>query len=1192
MKKFRLVDNAFGWLAFLIAAICYISTIEPTASFWDCPEFISTGYKLEVGHPPGAPFFMLTANLFSQLVSDPSQVAYMVNVMSALLSACTILFLFWTVTHLVRRLLIDSWDELTPAKTIAIEASGMVGALIYAFSDTFWFSAVEGEVYAYSSAFTAVVFWLILKWEDHADEPHADRWLILIFYMTGLSIGVHLLNLLCLPAIVLVWYYKRYQHQDPKKDLKGSLIALGISFVILAAVLYGVVPGIVRVGGWFELFFVNTLGCPFNTGEIVYIALLIGITVWAIYETFCNRSSLRQNVAFTLAIGLLGIPFTGWSLLSVLFGFVVLIVVFFILQYKQAGKPLISARVKNTSLLCMLMLIIGYSSYAVIVIRSSANPPMDQNSPEDFFTLGEYMGREQYGTRPLFYGQAFTSQVELEVDGKYCKPVVKKGDPVYQRKEKASPDEPDQYFVLNTKDQYKYAQNMLFPRMYDSSHGQGYDMWMNGIDGTEVSYDRCGEPMTVMMPSQIDNLWFFITYQCNFMYWRYFMWNFAGRQNDIQGNGEPEHGNWITGIAPLDNLRLGNQDNLPDDLKNNKGHNVFYCLPLILGLLGLFWQSLMKQQKGIRQFWVVFFLFFMTGLAIVIYLNQTPNQPRERDYAYAGSFYAYAIWCGMGVAALYELSRRYLKKVNPVAIASIVSILTILVPIQMVSQTWDDHDRSGRYTCRDFGQNYLMSLQDEGNPIVYTNGDNDTFPLWYNQDVEGVRTDARVCNLSYLQTDWYIDQMVRPAYDSPSLPITWPRIQYAGRANDYVQVDPELKSHLQDLYELYPHEAHELLGDNPFELKNILKLWVRNDVNEYQRSVLELLVGEGNSVHVIPTDTVFVTIDKDAVRRSGMLMQGDSIPDRMVISLKGRSALYKNDLMMLEMIANANWVRPIYVAMTVGEDNYMNLWQNFVQEGLVNRITPFTTTMTDDAGNKVPAPGAENFDTDKTLDMVLHRYKYGGLDKPGLYLDETVMRMCYTHRRIIAQLLTNLVSKGRYDDAKKVLALSEKMIPTYNVPDCFDSGSLEITKAYAAVGDKKMTLEHLRNLWKRSTQYINYYYNQPSAWFYSSQREIILNFYCLEKCADIISSTNPAWTKELGVMEFVRPLWQQSTSVVKQNMATGQIISKDKENYMHFLVLQHLNMIVETLDRAQSDKYMQELVGLMTQYTDMGGNLK
>ena len=790
MKRFKLVDNILGWLAFLIAAIVYCSTVEPTASFWDCPEFITTGYKLEIGHPPGAPFFMLTANLFSQFASDPSQVALMVNMMSALLSATCILFLFWTITHLTRKLILKDWGAMTTAKLIAIEASGMVGALIYTFSDTFWFSAVEGEVYAYSSAFTAVVFWLILKWEDHADEPHSDRWLVLIMYMTGLSIGVHLLNLLCVPAIVLVFYYRKF----PNANLKGSLIALVISFVLVAAILYGVVPGIITVGGWFELFFVNTLGCPFNTGVIIYIILLVATVIWAIRESYIERNFKRSNLSFVLAVGMLGVPFYGYGWSAFFIGVVVLAALWFVVSRIRNKKPLVSARIKNTTLLCMLMLMIGYSTYAVIVIRSSANPTMDQNSPEDIFTLGSYLSRDQYGDNPLVYGEAYTSQVKLDIEDGMCKPHIDYGAPVYQRKEKASPDEKDSYFIVSRKRDYAYAQNMLFPRMWSSDHADAYESWMGGVEGTQVPYDRCGEPIMVKMPTMLENLRFFLSYQCNFMYWRYFMWNFAGRQNDIQGNGELEHGNWLTGISFIDNLRLGDQSKLPDDLKQNKGHNVFYCLPLLLGLIGLFWQAY-RGQRGIRQFWVVFFLFFMTGLAIVLYLNQTPMQPRERDYAYAGSFYAFAIWCGIGVAAIIDLLKKY-AKLNGTAVAAVVSILCLLVPIQMASQTWDDHDRSGRYVCRDFGQNYLMSLQDKGNPIIFTNGDNDTFPLWYNQEVEGVRTDARVCNLSYLATDWYIDQMCRDAYDSPAVPISWPRLDYCSGTNEYVEVLPQGKSQI------------------------------------------------------------------------------------------------------------------------------------------------------------------------------------------------------------------------------------------------------------------------------------------------------------------------------------------------------------------------------------------------------------
>ena len=1076
MKQYKLVNNVLGWFTFFVAAFVYCSTIEPTASFWDCPEFITTGYKLEVGHPPGAPFFMLTANLFSQFASDPSQVARMVNTMSALLSATTILFLFWSITHLARKLILKDWSEMTLGKLIAIQASGLVGALIYTFSDTFWFSAVEGEVYAYSSAFTAIVFWLILKWEDHADEPHSDRWLVLIAYMTGLSIGVHLLNLLCLPAIVLVYCYRRFPHIE----LKGSLLALVGSFVLVAAVLYGVVPGIITVAGWFELLFVNTLGCPFNTGEIIYIVLLVAIVIWAIYESYVDKSFKRQNISFVLSVGMLGIPFRGMTWSAAILGLVILAAIYFGLNYrKKIGKdlvPVVTARFKNTALLCMLMLMIGYSSYAVIVIRSAANPPMDQNSPEDVFTLGSYLSRDQYGDSPLLYGQAYTSQVAYDVDGNMCVPKHKEGAAIWQRKEKASEGEKDSYFVVSHKDKLIYAQNMLFPRMHSSAHAGAYENWMGGVEGTQVPYDRCGEPVMVKMPTQMENIRFFLSYQCNFMYWRYFMWNFAGRQNDIQGNGEPEHGNWITGISFIDDWMLGDQSKMPAELKANKGHNVFYCLPLLLGLIGLFWQA-WRGQRGIRQFWVVFFLFFMTGLAIVLYLNQTPQQPRERDYAYAGSFYAYAIWCGLGVLAIYDMLKKKLKG-NDVAVAGVVGVACLLVPIQMASQTWDDHDRSGRYTCRDFGQNYLMTLQDKGNPIIFTNGDNDTFPLWYNQETEGVRTDARVCNLSYLQTDWYIDQMKRPAYDSPSVPITWPRIDFCSGTNDYIEVRPAMKQQLLDFYREYPKEARAAFGDEPFEVKNIMKYWVRS---------------KDNDTHVIPTDTLYITIDKEAVRRSGMMMASDTIPDRMVISLAGKRAIYKNDMMMLEMLAQCNWERPLYVATTVGSDNYMNLGDNFVQEGLAYRITPFNTK----------APGAKNFDTEKVYNNVMNRFKWGGLDKPGLYIDETVMRMCYTHRHLLAQLAMQLIAEGQNAKAEKVLRKAEKVLPEYNVPYTFMSGAADMARAYALIGKKADAARILNKVWADAKSYADYYLQLTGSRFMMSQNDVLRQLYIMQNIADI-----------------------------------------------------------------------------------------
>ena len=1115
MKQYKLVDNIFGWVAFIIAAFVYCSTIEPTASFWDCPEFITTAYKQEIGHPPGAPFFMLMGNFFTHFASDATQVAKMVNTMSALLSAVCIMFLFWTITHLARKLIIGDWKEMTTSKLIAIEASGMVGALIYTFSDTFWFSAVEGEVYAFSSAFTAVVFWLILKWEDHADEPHSDRWLVLIAYMTGLSIGVHLLNLLCIPAIVLVYYYKKVPHAN----LKGSLLALVLSFLVVVAVLYGVVPGIITVGGWFELFFVNVLGCPFNTGEIVYIICLVASVIWGIYETYnaSEKNEKKQNIAFVLGFGMLGIPFYGYGWTAVVCGIIVLAVLWLALTYKRKKEvvtgvdevtgiakkkmqrvPLVTARIKNTALLCMLMLMIGYSSYALIVIRSSANPPMDQNSPEDIFTLGSYLSRDQYGDRPLLYGQAYTSQVALEVDGNMCKPVMQEGAPVYQRKEKASADEKDSYFVVSHKNKYIYAQNMLFPRMYSSAHAQAYEDWMGGVDGTEVPYDRCGENIMVKMPSQIDNIRFFLSYQCNFMYWRYFMWNFAGRQNDIQGNGEPEHGNWISGFSFIDDQLYGDQSKLPDDLKENKGHNVFYCMPLILGLIGLFWQAWYTRKRkvvkngveteevlpvGIQQFWVVFFLFFMTGLAIVIYLNQTPMQPRERDYAYAGSFYAYAIWCGLGVVAILDILKQKMK-LSGTAISAIVAVITLLVPIQMASQTWDDHDRSGRYTCRDFGQNYLMSLQEKSHPIIFTNGDNDTFPLWYNQEVEGVGTDARVCNLSYLQTDWYIDQMMRPAYDSPSVPITWPRLDFCSGTNEYVSVQPEAKQQILEFYKQDPENAKKQFGNEPFELKNILKYWVRS---------------KNPDMHVIPTDTLYITIDKEAVKKSGMMMASDSIPDKMVISLAGKSALYKNDLMMLEMLAQSNWTRPLYVALTVGQENYMNLGDNFVQEGLVNRITPFTT-------NK---PGAKNFDTEKTYHNIMTRFKFGNLKQKGLYLDETTMRMCYTHRRLLAQTALQLIAEGKKQKAINILKKADVEIPAYNVTLDYMSGALDMARGWLMTGQKAKGKEYVEAVWKNASQYLNYYLSLSNDHFLQSQNDCIRQIMIMQSTCDVAGMVSP-----------------------------------------------------------------------------------
>jgi len=1068
MKTYKITNNLLGWIVFAIAAFTYCSTIEPTASFWDCPEFISTAAKLEVGHPPGAPFFMLMGNFFSQFAGDASQIAKMINTMNALLSAGCILFLFWSITHLAKALICEKGEEPSLGQLISIMGSGVAGALIYTWSDTFWFSAVEGEVYAFSSFFTALVFWLILKWEDNADQPRSDKWLVFIAYLVGISIGVHLLNLLCIPAIVLVYYYAKAKNANAK----GSLIVLTISAILVAAVLYGIVPGIVKVGGQFELLFVNTLGMSFNSGLYVFIALLVASLVWALYETIQGTNKTRMNISFLLATALLGIPFYGHGFMSVLIGIVILGAIAAALWMKEV-KP----QILNTALLCMTMIVIGYSSYAVIVIRSTANPPMDQNSPEDIFTLGEYLSREQYGDRPLFFGQTYNSQPNIVEDGKGDLVYeTKKGAPVYQQKDKASADEKDSYRVVREKFElvYPFNQCMLFPRIYSDDHKQAYEQWLGSVTGKTVDFNIPGNgTRQITIPTQADNLKYFFSYQMNFMYWRYFMWNFAGRQNDIQGNGELEHGNWVTGISMLDNPRLGDQSKLPSDLQNNKGHNVFYCLPLILGLLGFFWQAF-RDKKSIQQFWVVFFLFFMTGIAIVIYLNQTPMQPRERDYAYAGSFYAFAIWCGLGIAALAEWLEKMLgksleKRMAAIAASCIALVPAVAVPLQMVSQTWDDHDRSDRFVCRDFGLNYLETIPHDG--VIYTNGDNDTFPLWYNEDTEGKRTDVRVCNLSYLQTDWYIDQMKRPAFSgegqSSPLPISWNRLQYTSGTNEMIDVNPDMgggqtmKDLVKQVYKQDPATAKKLWGDDPFELKTAIKKFV---LHEYSDDVKE--IGEGISA-CLPSDTLHITVDKEAVRRSGMMIPNDSIPDQMIISFKGQNRISKSFMMILEMLAQSNFSRPIYMSTTVGSSNYGSLYYHFIQEGIAWRISPFTFP-----NNK---PMSTVVDTEKMYDNMMNKYSYGNLKQKGLYIDETTQRMCYTHRRWFANLITNLVQEGKIEKAKKALEKCATEIPSYNVSHDAGSGSLELISAYIAVGQNDKALEILSQLEKKCREYITWY---------------------------------------------------------------------------------------------------------------------
>lgn len=995
MKRFKLWNNIVGCVVFAIAAATYLLTIEPTASFWDCGEFISSAFKLEVGHPPGAPFFMMTAHLFTLFASDPTQVAVMVNSMSALFSALTILFLFWTITHLARKVLVRGGEEISLSKMIAILGAGAVGALAYTFSDTFWFSAVESEVYAYSSLFTAVVFWLILKWEDSdVDSPSSDRWLVLIAYLMGLSIGVHLLNLLAIPAIVLVYYFRKYT-----PTWKGVLAALAASVAILAAVLYGLIPGFVKVASWFELLFTNGLGLPFNTGLSVYIVLSIAALVWAIWATQYGKNDVQAKIAFLLSMTLIGVPFMG----GVVLGVIIIAAVAAFLFVKKG----VSRRWMNTIVLCATVMLIGYASYAMIVIRSMANTPMDQNSPEDVFSLQSYLNREQYGDRPLFYGAVYSAPEKLEVKGNVCIPVEQEGDPMWICKEKTEAGEKDRYVVAGYRHRgYEKDERfmMLFPRMYSpkDEHVEAYKSWAN-IKGKRIRVDRCGRQETIVCPTFGENLRFFFSYQMNFMYWRYFMWNFSGRQNDIQGHGELDHGNWITGFDFIDNLMLCDQSQMPDSLKENKGHNRYFMLPLLLGVLGIVWQ-LAKGKKGKQGFWITFTLFFMTGIAIVIYLNQTPYQPRERDYAYAGSFYAFCIWIGLGVLMLAE----GLRKIMPQTAAAVVAVLLgLCAPAIMAEQNWDDHDRSGRYTCRDFGANYLNSCAPNG--IYFCNGDNDTFPIWYNMEVEGTRTDMRACNLSYLSTDWYIDQMKRGAYESAPLPITWER-------KDYVSANLDVSRVID----------HPQFGGT-MPLAQALDLVRRPE-----------LIDDG--IGTIFASTVTVPIDKEQAIATGTVKpeDADKIVDQLEIKLP--RVLEKSKMMVLEMINSNNWERPIYFAATVGDQFYPNVKKYLQLEGMCYRLVPIANE-----------GGRSRVNTEAMYGNMMHKFKFGGIENPNVYIDENIMRMCRTHRMMFAYLADALIGEGQTDKAVEVLDYAAKVIPHETVP--YEAVAAMMAGSYYELGE-------------------------------------------------------------------------------------------------------------------------------------------
>jgi hypothetical protein len=932
MKRYQFYNNIIGWIVFLVASVVYIATIEPTASFWDCGEFIAASFKLEVGHPPGAPFFLLLGRFFSLFAGgNVENVAKMINILSALASAFTILFLFWTITHLAKKMVVRE-DELSVNDMIKIFGSGVIGALAYTFSDTFWFSAVEGEVYGTSSLFTAVVFWAILKWENVADERHANKWIILIAYLMGISIGVHLLNLLAIPAIVFVYYFRKYE-----VTRKGVIFSILISVLILAVMLYVIIPGVVKLATVFELIFVNGFGMPYHSGAIIYILLLLSAIGYLVYWTQKNKKV-----------------------------------------------------VLNTAILAFGVIVIGILSYTTVLIRSAADPPMDQNNPENVFSLLSYLNREQYGQNPLFHGQYYNAPIISASQGKKIY-IMKDGK--YESQYNRPKIEYDKRFTT------------IFPRMWspEPEHIEAYEQW-GKIKGVAINVSsRSGEPEIRRKPTFGENLRFFFRYQVGHMYLRYFMWNFVGRQNDLQGHGEFFKGNWLSGIKFIDESRLGSF------MKENKARNEYYFLPLLLGIIGLMGQFINNR----KDFWIVVLLFIMTGFAIVVYLNQYPFQPRERDYAYAASFYAFSIWIGLGVITLADFLQKKLRGILPGILVFVITL--IAVPGILARENWDDHDRSGRYTARDFASNYLNSC--EPNAVLYTNGDNDTFPLWYIQEVEGIRTDIRVCNLSYLGADWYIDQMARKAYDSDPLPFGMTQDQYRLGKRDYVYLIDRI--------------------DEYVSLK---------DAMDFVRSDDPRTKTYGNirdRIDYIPSRKFKLVIDKSRIIKTGTVDEKDigKTVGEMRWELK-EEAIHKNGLMIFDLIEHNNWERPVYFAVTVARELYMNLQTYFQLEGLAYRLVPIY--------KPVQMGQIGSINSDIMYDNMINKFRWGGVQDSTVYLDENNLRMLGNFRNNFGRLAETLINEGKRDSAKVVLDRCMEIMPYERVP--FDYFMLQIIENYYRLG--------------------------------------------------------------------------------------------------------------------------------------------
>ena len=980
--SFKKLNNIVGWFVFFIATLVYFLTLENTVSWWDCGEYISTAYKLQVGHPPGAPLFQMIGRFFSLFAfGDVTKVALMINAMSALCSSFTILFLFWTITLLSRKIWMKDGENAPLANQIAVLATGVIGALAYTFSDSFWFSAVEGEVYAMSSLFTAITFWAILKWEQVADEPYNYRWLIFIAYLIGLSIGVHLLNLLCIPAVVYVVYFKKYK----KVTFKGFVIAGIISVALVGFIQVILVPAVVSLCGKFELFFVNSLGMPFNIGTFVYFVLLIAAIVLGIY--FTNK-------------------------------------------YKKV--------ILNTVILSFMFILIGYSSFFMLVIRANANTPINENEPSEAVSMLSYLKREQYGSWPLLYGPYYMA-----------KPYdANNGSPVYIRDEAKG-----KYVITDNREGTEpiYDDNVMtiFPRMWNgtkSSYISTYNQYIDRSKMIPVPMKKSdGSSEMVMRPTFMQNLKFFIGYQCNHMYWRYFMWNFVGRQNDIQGHGELENGNWISGIKFIDNARLGDQTNLPKSMTNS-GRTAFYFLPLILGLIGLFYHI----KRDMNNSWVVFLLFFMTGLAIVIYLNQTPFQPRERDYAYAGSFYAFCIWIGIGVLAIIELLQKFMK--NKMVTAVVAFFLCLSVPTVMAASGWEGHNRSEKTSALDWGKNYLKNLPE--NAVIFTRGDNDTFPLWYVQEVEGYRTDVRVCNYMLSSGYWYVHQMGRKQYESERLPLSLTPEQYDNGVNEPVFI--------QELF------------TEPVELKDAID-FIKSDNPRTKVSLMS-----GTKANYLPARNLKLTVDKEAVVRNGIVPESmkDMIVDEIVWRIPDNiNYLYKNDLMLLDFMATNDWTRAVYFTSLSDIKNVLGIDKYLHQEGLAHRFMPvLASDYHKDAGG-VYVEGSYEL-------LMADDIRWGNLNLPEVSVDPESRRNLLFVKQAYMRLAQALVNRNQNNSAIAVLDKCQEFFPDEKIPyDLYMMAYPEIYYQAGAIekGDELINkiiancLDNLRYYKELDNKFITYY---------------------------------------------------------------------------------------------------------------------